>query len=74
MDTGGTRDIIEPGVTGLLAASPEALADDVRRLRSDDALRARLGEAAQRRVEREFDAPLVLRRVERLYEELIRRP
>ncbi len=74
MDTGGTRDIIEPGVTGLLADSPEALADDVKRLRYDDDLRARLGAAARRRVEREFDAPVVVRRVERLYEELIRRP
>jgi glycogen(starch) synthase len=74
MDTGGTRDIIEPGVTGLLADSPEGLADDVKRLRYDDDLRARLGAAARRRVEREFDAPVVVRRVERLYEELIRRP
>jgi glycogen synthase len=74
MDTGGTRDIIEPGVTGLLADSPEGLADDVKRLRYDDDLRGRLGAAARRRVEREFDAPVVVRRVERLYEELIRRP
>lgn len=74
MDTGGTRDIIEPGVTGLLADSPEGLADDVKRLRNDDDLRMRLGAAARRRVEREFDAPVVVRRVERLYQELIRRP
>ncbi len=74
MDTGGTRDIIEPGVTGLLADSPEGLAEDVRRLRNDDDLRARLGAAARCLVEREFDAPVVVRRVERLYEELVRRP
>ena len=72
MDTGGTRDIIEPGVTGLLSTSPEGLADDVRRLAADAALRARLGEAARRKVEREFDAPAVVERIERLYRELAR--
>ena len=74
MDTGGTRDIIEPDVTGLLSSTPEGLADDVRRLRGDEALRQRLGEAARRKVEREFDAAAVVARVERLYEELTRRP
>jgi len=72
MDTGGTRDIIEPGVTGLLSASPEELAEDVRRLRHDAALRARLGEAAKRKIEDEFDAPSVVARVERLYRDLLR--
>jgi glycosyltransferase involved in cell wall biosynthesis len=73
MDTGGTRDIIEPGVTGLLSTSPEGLADDVRRLVADPVLRARLGEAARRKVEREFDAPAVVERIERIYVELARR-
>jgi glycogen synthase len=73
MDTGGTRDIIDPGVTGLLSSSPEELADDVRTLRQDEALRARLGAAARRRVETEFDADAVVARVERLYMELARR-
>jgi glycogen synthase len=74
MDTGGTRDIIEPDVTGLLSSTPEGLAGDVRRLRGDEALRQRLGEAARRKMEREFDAAAVVARVERLYEELTRRP
>ena len=56
MDTGGTRDIVEHDVTGLLSTSPEGLARDVRRLRQDAALRQRLGEAARRKIEREFDA------------------
>ena len=47
MDTGGTRDIVEHDVTGLLSTSPEGLAADVRRLRQDEALRRRLGEAAR---------------------------
>jgi glycogen synthase len=71
MDTGGTRDIIEPGVTGLLSTSAEGLAGDVRRLAADPDLRARLGEAARRKVEREFDAPAVVERIERLYLELV---
>ena len=70
MDTGGTRDIIEHGVTGLLSTSPEGLAADVRRLRQDSALRQRLGDAAKAKMEREFDAAAVVARVERLYLEL----
>ena len=70
MDTGGTRDIIEPGVTGLLSTSPEGLASDVQRLRADRALRQQLGEAARRKIAREFDATAVVARVERLYTEL----
>jgi len=73
METGGTRDIIEPGVTGLLSASPEALAEDVRRLRHDEPLRRRLGEAARRKVDREFGADAVVGRIASLYDELIRR-
>jgi glycosyltransferase involved in cell wall biosynthesis len=72
MDTGGTPDIVEHGVTGLLSTSPEGLAADVRRLRQDAALRRRLGEAARLKVEREFDAAAVVARVERLYMELRR--
>ena len=74
MDTGGTRDIIEPGVTGLLSSSAEGFAEDVRTLRRDEALRVRLGVAARRRVESEFEAEVVVARVERLYLELVERP
>ena len=73
MDTGGTRDVIEHGVTGLLSTSPDGLAEDVRRLRSDGALRRRLGDAARLKVEREFDADAVVARVDALYGELVRR-
>jgi glycosyltransferase involved in cell wall biosynthesis len=73
MDTGGTRDIIEPGVTGLLSVTPDALATDVRRLRNDTALRRQLGEAARRKIEREFDSATVISRIERLYLELLGR-
>jgi len=70
MDTGGTRDIVEPDVTGLLSTSAQGLAEDVRRLAADAGLRRSLGEAARRKVEREFDAPAVVERIERLYREL----
>jgi glycosyltransferase involved in cell wall biosynthesis len=73
MDTGGTRDIIEPGATGLLSGTPDGLAADVRRLRSDAALRRQLGEAARRKIEREFDSGTVIARIERLYLELLGR-
>jgi glycogen(starch) synthase len=73
MDTGGTRDIVESEVTGLLSMSPEWLAADVRRLRQDAVLRRRLGEAAKRKVEKEFDAAAVVARIEQLYLELGKR-
>jgi glycogen(starch) synthase len=70
MNTGGTGDIIEHGVTGLLSTSPEGLAADVRRLRQDGGLRRRLGDGAARKIAREFDAAAVVARVEQLYTEL----
>lgn len=70
MDTGGTRDIVEPGVTGLLSSTPQELAADVQRLRRDEPLRRSLAEAARRKVEREFEAAAVVERIECLYREL----
>ena len=73
MDTGGTRDIVAPDVTGLLSASADGLAADVRRLRADAALRQRLGDAARLKVEREFDADAVVARIDALYQDLVAR-
>jgi glycosyltransferase involved in cell wall biosynthesis len=73
MNTGGTPDIVTHDETGLLSDTPEALAEDVRRLRNDEALRRRLGDGARRRVERDFDIAVVTGRIEALYEQL-RRP
>lgn len=70
MDTGGTRDIVDAGVTGLLSSSFDALAGDVRRMRGDEALRHRLGTAARAKAEREFDAGAVVRRIEGVYRRL----
>ncbi len=73
MNTGGTRDIVVDDQTGLLSSTPEELADDIRRLRGDAALRARIGAAARLHAEAHFDAPAVVARIERLYVELVER-
>ncbi len=73
MSTGGTPDIVVDEETGLLSATPEELADDIRRLRGDAELRARVGAAARLHAEARFDAPAVVERVERLYIDLTKR-
>jgi glycosyltransferase involved in cell wall biosynthesis len=73
MNTGGTPDVVIHGQTGLLSTTPEALADDVRRLRADPELRARLGTAARAHAEEKFDVSTVVPRVERLYLDLLER-
>ncbi len=73
MNTGGTPDVIIDEQTGLLSATPSELAQDVRRLRQDESLRARLGEAAKRHAGQQFDAPAVVARVEQLYLQLLER-
>lgn len=72
MDTGGTPDIVKHAETGLLSSTPEALADDVRRLVDDEPLRRQLGTAAARHAEQTFDARAVVPRIESLYTELKR--
>lgn len=71
MNTGGTRDIIEPGVTGLLSADREAFSRDLARLAGDDRLRASLGAAARRDAHTKFSAPSVVERVEQVYRTLV---
>jgi glycosyltransferase involved in cell wall biosynthesis len=73
MDTGGTRDIVVHGTTGLLSATPSALAADLARLVADRALAAQLGRQAQAHVEATFNAPAVLARIEQLYRDVIAR-
>jgi len=71
MDTGGTRDIILPGRTGLLSATADALGDDVARLAADPELAQRLGAAAVAHVEATFAADQVVARIEAVYREVI---
>ena len=70
MNTGGTTDVVIHGQTGLLSHSVGELGRHVAALRRDAELRARLGAAAKRRVERTFDTPVVVDQVEALYERL----
>jgi glycosyltransferase involved in cell wall biosynthesis len=71
MDTGGTRDILRPGETGLLSSTPEGLARDLATLAADDRLRASLGAAAQADVHVRFSATSVVERVEQVYRSLL---
>jgi glycosyltransferase involved in cell wall biosynthesis len=71
MDTGGTRDIVQPEQTGLLSTSVEQLGDDVRRLVESAELRRRLGSAARLWVEERFAARVVVERIEALYRTLL---
>jgi glycogen synthase len=71
MDTGGTRDIVVDGETGLLSTTPAELARDVRRLRDDEPLRLRVGNAAATRAASLFESSVILDRIEALYRELV---
>jgi glycosyltransferase involved in cell wall biosynthesis len=69
---GGVPEIIEDGVHGLLVdpRDPAALAAAVQRLLDDRDAAAAMAERAQARRRREFDAHVMVGRIERLYEEL----
>jgi glycosyltransferase involved in cell wall biosynthesis len=71
MVTGGTGDIIEHDVTGLLATTPDELGNQVARLVNDRALASRLAAHAREHVERMFDASSVTSRIEALYSDLL---
>jgi glycosyltransferase involved in cell wall biosynthesis len=70
MDTGGTRDIVIAGETGLLSESAAALGADLARLVADRPLADALAAAARAHVERTFASAGVTRRVEALYREV----
>jgi len=67
MDTGGTRDIVVSGETGLLSADAGGLARDVATIVADRPLAAALGRGARAHVESHFAAPRVVARVEAVY-------
>jgi glycosyltransferase involved in cell wall biosynthesis len=70
---GGTPDLIDDGVHGLLVPRRDhaAIASAVASLLRDPALRARLGEAGRARQAAEFDVRVLVRRLEALYVELL---
>ena len=71
---GGLSDLVVDGETGLLVPPNDhvALRQAMERLLADPALRARMGEASQRKVV-EFQASTVVQRIERVYRRLLGR-
>lgn len=69
----GAVEQLEEGRTGLFVPNrdPAAVATALERLLADAALRARLGAALRRKVEREYAAQVVVPRWERLFDEVI---
>ncbi|GBD16106.1 D-inositol 3-phosphate glycosyltransferase [bacterium HR26] len=71
---GGIAFTVQPGVTGFLVPprDPEALARRLVQLLAASELRARMGQAARLRVEREFTWERTARRMASVYEEVLR--
>lgn len=67
----GNRDVVEHGVTGFLARNDDELEMYTRRLIEDDALRARMGEAARRRARSRFGSEHQFRAYVGLYRRLL---
>ncbi|MBL9199791.1 MAG: glycosyltransferase family 4 protein [Opitutaceae bacterium] len=73
-DTSGCREVVAHGENGLLVPvrDPGALAEALRTLALDPALRARLGAAGRKRVEQEFSQAIVFAEIAAIYAELAR--
>jgi glycosyltransferase involved in cell wall biosynthesis len=71
MDTGGTRDIIVDGRTGLLARTLPELAGAIARIVAEPDLAERLGVQAAAFVRERFEASRVTARVEALYRDVV---
>ena len=71
MDTGGTRDIVRHGATGLLSTDPAGFARDLERLFTDERLRAALGSRARVQAHASFSAESVVERIEQVYRSVL---
>ncbi len=71
MDTGGTRDIILDGGTGLLARDPGEFSTAIARLVGDRQLADSLGARAAAFVREQFDSRSVVARIDALYRALV---
>lgn len=74
-DAGGTRTVVDDGETGFVVPLGDvaALAERLTRLRDDDALRHRLGEAGAARMRERFSTERMVDDVERLYARILQR-
>jgi glycosyltransferase involved in cell wall biosynthesis len=72
-DVPGCREIVRPGVNGLLvpADSPAPLADAIGRLANDESLRQRLGSAGRQLVEAEFSSARIGAEIVALYNRML---
>lgn len=70
MDTGGTREILTHDESGLIASAPAELAEAVRRLVGDGALRRRIAQGARLRA-RQFAPEILVPRYEAVYRRLL---
>jgi glycosyltransferase involved in cell wall biosynthesis len=72
-DVRGCRQVVDDGVTGTLvpARDPIALAEAVQRLAGDSEARARMGRAARRKAQRDFDQQQVIDISLEVYERLL---
>ncbi len=70
---GGLQEVVEDGRSGLLAppGEPQAIAQAVNRLLSDQALRQRLAEAGRERVATQFSLDVMAEKTLALYEDLL---
>jgi glycosyltransferase involved in cell wall biosynthesis len=68
---GGTPELVEDGVTGVLVDDVDGLAEALRRLAADPDEARRLGEAGRRRVEERFSEEAMTRRVLELYDDAV---
>ena len=71
----GIPEVVLDGQTGLLVppGDIEALADRIRRLLRDPDLRRRLGDRGRAHIAEHFDMPVLTRRLEAIYREILGR-
>ncbi len=72
-DAPGCREVVEPGVNGLLVPvrDPAALAQALEKLATDPDLRARMGEAGRAKALAEFDGTALARQIASRYEDVL---
>jgi len=72
-DVGGTRDVVEEGISGFLVPFGDVVAgaERLERLAHDDALRKRMGAAGQARTLERYRVPRLVGDVDRLYRSLL---